>query len=223
MANKKFYWPRFFYFQNVKLYFKFIENKCFEGLSSVDWGKVGYRRLETEGGVGVGVDATPDSARVTRLKTFYEAMAISERAGIEFGDDTEVIYRDAYAYLDHNKLAFCERNCDDVLYGYIGDGVIAGKYDASLNRITVYRTGVEPWYIGGERVVSGSNGEINVESWAKTLTNSGVESAVWTLGHEAAHSRGIDMLKGQGADFHRNAEIAGQRALDSYRYIIRRK
>ena len=37
------YWPiknfigrAFFYFQNVKLYFKFIENKCFEGLSSVD-------------------------------------------------------------------------------------------------------------------------------------------------------------------------------------------
>jgi hypothetical protein len=184
-----------------------------------DGRKVSYRRLETEGGVAIGTVATPDNAGVEKLKTFYEAMAISDRVGIEFGENTTVIYRDAYAYLNQNKMEFCERNCDDLFFSEAS--MVAGAYNPKTNQIVLYRTAVEPWYTAGECQIASSTGEIAVEIWNKKLTNSGLESAIWALGHEAAHSRGIDMTKGTGANFHRNAEIAGQRALDSYRYIVR--
>ena len=48
------------------------------------------------------------------------------------------------------------------------------------------------------------------------LTKTGVESAIWTLGHEAAHSRGIDRNM-PSSSFHSNAEELGRQALLRYR------
>jgi hypothetical protein len=153
---------------------------------------------------GLSVDPTPDSAGDERLQTFYKAMAVAGPSGIEFADGTRVIYVDSYAYIKDGALTFCSANCDSTLERY---GMVTGKFEAAANRITLYRGAVEPQWVSG---VTGNT------IWTRPLTRSGVESAVWTLGHEAAHSRGIDMnIPGQA--FHPNAERAGQQALDQYR------
>jgi hypothetical protein len=169
------------------------------------FGEVGRTAYQSTGPeIGLSVDPTPDAADEERLQTYYEAMAAANPSGIELGKGTKVIYVDSYAYFKDGTLTYCSANCDSALERY---GMVSGKFDGAANRITLYRSAVEPQWISGQ---SGHT------IWAKPLTRTGVESAIWTLGHEAAHSRGIDRNIG-GRAFHRNAELAGEGALERYR------
>ncbi len=158
--------------------------------------------------IGISTDPTPDSAGPKRLQTFYEAMAASDEAGIVFGTGTRSIYVDSYAYLVDGSLRLCSSSCDAILEQY---GMITGAFDSAANRITLYRGAVEPQWISGQDYANGG-----ATTWAEQLTRTGVESAIWTLGHEAAHSLGIDVNLPSAA-FHSNAERAGQAALMRYR------
>ena len=70
--------------------------------------------LATGPDIGIGTDPTPDNARSSRLKTFYEGMAASESAGIVFGEGTVAIYIDSYAYLQSGNLLLCSRDCQPI-------------------------------------------------------------------------------------------------------------
>jgi hypothetical protein len=157
---------------------------------------------------GVTTEATPDGAGAKRLRTFYKAMAGLDDAGIVLGEGTSVIYRDEYSYLGSGgRQQFCAANCDSALEG----GQIFGQYSSGPNRITLFRGAVE-------REMTGTSGMVDgVFTFSvRYSTNSGVETAIKVLGHEAAHSRGIDMRLPSAAP-HPNAEAAGVQALENYR------
>jgi hypothetical protein len=153
---------------------------------------------------------TADDDGAKRLATFYQAMSLSASVGITFGDRTTVVYMDQYAYLAAGKIQYCRRNCGTTIAKF---GALGGRFESAKNRITIFRSGVEPQWISGETVVANS-----IEVWSKRLTHSGLESAIRTLGHEAAHAKGVD-LDIPGDQFHRNAVQAGQAALKKLRQI----
>lgn len=153
---------------------------------------------------GVMVDPTPDGAGRERLNTFNEALEAAGPSGIVFGSGTSVTYIDEYAFSRNGEISFCTKNCSTLLDEF---GIIAGEFRQRQNQIRLYRAAVEPQWVSGM-----TGGTI----WSKPLTRSGVESAILTLGHEAGHSRGIDVNM-PAQNFHPNAEIEGQKALIKYR------
>lgn len=154
--------------------------------------------------------STPDEDGAGRLSTFYEAMASMDVTGIVLGDGVSVIYRDEYKYINKIGIArFCLKECDSILDRY---SLVHGEYSKRHNRITLFRGAVEIEIEVGVKFMP--NGGATISSGGGT--RSGVETAIKTLGHEAAHSRGIDMHL-PGNAYHPNAEAEGLRALEMYR------
>jgi RHS repeat-associated protein len=157
---------------------------------------------------GATPDATPDGAGAKRLRTFYKAMSVMDDVGVVLAEGTMIVYRDEYSYLDGGKQKFCSANCEAVLEK---NGHLHGQFDRRTNRITLFRGAVEPEIAVLSGMVNGV--------WTFALrrnTSSGVETAIKVIGHEAAHSFGIDMRLPSDAT-HPNADIAGNRALQRYR------
>lgn len=142
-------------------------------------------------------------------------MAGVKRAGIAFGEGTTVVYRDEYSYIgDDGSQKFCSANCDSVLEK---SGQILGQYNNQMKQIALFRGAVG-------REMTETAGMVNgVFTFSlQYTTSSGVETAIRTLGHESAHSLGID-IELDGAATHPNAEAAGVRALETYRNANREK
>jgi len=126
------------------------------------------------------------------------------RLGIEIPDGVEIEVVDGYSDQYGNPCTdrLCGWTLDVPVYGYYLNGVIR-LFTPAFERgyLTTYTDDAD-----GNPVVRSSRYKLK-----------GIEIAVHTLGHEAAHSRGIDLVP--GLTYHPNAEAAGDRALQNLRSI----
>jgi RHS repeat-associated protein len=99
-------------------------------------------------------------------------------------------------------------SCSDALCGGLLEGKIYGHYDPSRNAIELFKPAFEAGFhsfaLSPERIL-GAN-----------LSRAAI--AVQSLGHEAAHSMGVDMVRGL-APTHYGAENAGLEAMRAFRRI----
>jgi hypothetical protein len=99
------------------------------------------------------------------------------------------------------------------------DGVpVLGMYNG---RINLFRAAAEPSYssYAGDLVISDNlalKGEMMTVTVTARPTYSALETAILTIGHEAAHGDGVDMNL-PGFAPHPNAERAGRIAVELYR------
>lgn len=100
--------------------------------------------------------------------------------------------------------------CSDALCGGTLERPIYGHYDKDRNVIELFK----PAFTSGGHAFATSQTETRGAMLAR------VEIAVATLGHEAAHSMGIDM-NGSIAPVHYEAERAGMEALANFRALHR--
>ena len=147
-------------------------------------------------------DAGPDGDFAKRRAIFDEIVGLRDQLEINIPEGVSIQYDDSFAYVDDNNVfQTCSANCQDIIDQR---GTIVGFFKGAT--ITLFRGAVEPGFVvRGSRI--GNLGELRASEIK------GLERAAKTLGHEAAHARGIDRKLPSSA-FHPNAELAGQQALD---------
>ena len=131
--------------------------------------------------------------------------------GIEVPDGTAFEYVDEFVMWDKRfgRVA-CDGPCTQA------DGLnkfeIRGEFDPGQGRITMYRGAFTPF----DSAVFQAPGK-NI-TYMRELNLSPAGGAVWTLGHEAAHARGIEVYSGHP---HLQAEYHGYQAYQQYRALMR--
>jgi hypothetical protein len=121
-------------------------------------------------------------------------------------------YVDEYRYYDDDGT---KRSCTTSCPNFAEDGIqtVDGEYRPSAKTIYLFRAAVEsaPFHTYQQELVM--DGLTGVSYTHVPLT--AYESAVWVIGHEAAHTRGVDLIPGRA--HHPNAEAAGYDAVMRYR------
>ena len=129
------------------------------------------------------------------------------RFGIEVPEGTSFEYIDEYVMLTEIGRVRCDGPCQNV--DNINRFEIRGEFSPQRQHIRLYRGAFSPWRSATIQP-PGSNPTI-----IGGLDMSPSGSAVWTLGHEAAHARGIDIIPGNYN--HLQAEYHGYQAFRQYR------
>lgn len=126
----------------------------------------------------------------------------ASRLGIDIPEGVEIEVVDGYSDQYGNQCTdgLCGGTLDTPVYGYYAGGVIR-----------LFRPAFESGYL--TTYTEDENGNPVITQSRFKLK--GIEIAVHTLGHEAAHSRGIDLAP--GLSYHPNAEAAGNGALRNLR------
>lgn len=131
----------------------------------------------------------------------------AHRFGVNISGDVNVRYLDEFC----DKLGGADPFCTDINTGKATlsspvSGITIG------NTITLCRPAF--WTGGGVVVLPGPDG---MPSQFKLFNFGPLERAVQTFGHEAAHTRGIDVNPGNAGGFHPRAEAAGLFGLRRFR------
>ena len=149
----------------------------------------------------------------SRRAIFDQIVENRELYGINIPAGVTISFEDYYlSVTSSGKRLPCYSSCDDQFYEH---GVVLGQYNRRTKEITVFRAGVQPFITTGVmRSADGMSAVIGITSRVSAF-----EAMVRTLGHEAAHARGIDIGIG-GHLYHPNAEAAGLEAARRWRELF---
>ena len=150
---------------------------------------------------------TPES----RKYIFDRIVENRELYGITVPAGYKIAFDDRYMSLVNRQPQFCTNSCDDQISKY---GVVFGQHNRRTKEITIFRAGVQPYMVSGIRHFNGG-----AQIFARPGLKTGFETMVKTLGHEAAHARGVDLDR-DGAAYHPNAEQAEMYSVDRYRALF---
>jgi hypothetical protein len=133
-------------------------------------------------------------------------VARAEELGIPLADGVTVRATSDYRRWDSKLRGWV--SCDDALCGGILESPVYGHYDKHDNVIELFKpsftAGFHAFAVSQERIIG--------------ATTSRPAIAVQTLGHEGAHSTGIDMI-GDLTPTHYNAERMGLEAMRTFRRL----
>jgi hypothetical protein len=126
--------------------------------------------------------------------------------GVEVAEGTSIEYVDEYVGLTRAGLTICgDSDCG-------GASSIAGTFEDGY--ITLYKSAFESsfTYVTESNIDGVQNIRFN------NITNAGpMGKAIFTFGHEAAHSMGVDLINGDV--YHTNGEAAGRRAYNRFKEL----
>jgi len=153
-------------------------------------------------GRGTGGAGQPDFDGMSNQEIADWMKANASKIGVELSSDVSVLAVDGYV----DEFG---RPCSDAFCGGRLLKPVAGSYLDGV--IKLYRPAFEDGLVEYWRPDSSLEGGVGVVAIRVNRT----ENAVFNFGHEAAHSRGIDLHPGLQA--HPNADAAGLDALRAFR------
>nr|WP_256473647.1 RHS repeat-associated core domain-containing protein [Aliidiomarina quisquiliarum] len=153
--------------------------------------------------------ASPDFSQMTNEELTDWLFENRDLFEIDIPNNIELIYSPQHTGFFRGPFGVIRANCDDPLCGGRLDEPTRGVL--MLNRIELFPSAFEA---GFASISLESNGRIQILGMNVT----GIERAVLTLGHEAAHARGIDIPPSvDPLGIHPNADRAGLDALRRFR------
>jgi RHS repeat-associated protein len=184
-------------------------NGAITGAFSFAFGSIATKNSNT-----INADSSYPDTPEGRQAQFNKIVDMRKSLGIEVGEGYEIRYVDLYAKIISSKfgdtLVTCENACQ--VNNPETEGLVGGTTEGKT--ITLYRGAFTSGFIQVSYLKFPDSPN---STFLSGLNMSSIETGAWVLGHEAAHSIGVD--QSAGFFYHQNAEYHGYKAYRAYREL----